>query len=290
MLAPRFISAVLIALGLTFTAVGDETNAPAQPAEADVDQLQALVDKVSQLEAGVTNDPARLECITDKLVKIKGLLDLAQSAAGRLPSLISEEDDRGIEIARAEISITHARAEKLATEAEACTSEPPPKPKKHRAQSQTNAPAPARPKPAVPSLKQSPRRSEKDCISQREMARLFAQAMELRFDTKKFADPDMDGLSKLAIEPLGGWHPDNCATLDDLCVAVARALNLKVESPTDPGSYWQALRDDGLPVDTLLPARVEGVDPPVLLEREVRAFFAAGYAVPLRSSQPLNPD
>ena len=290
MLGRRTIGALVIAVGFACAAHADETNAPPQEGESDLKELQALIEKVSQLEAAATNDTARLECITDKLVKIKGLLDLTEAAAGRLPALLSEEDDHGIEIARAEISIARARAEKLAAEAETCTSEPPPKPKKHRAPIAAATPAPAQPKSASALVKQPAARSAKDCIAQHELARLLTQAMDLRFDTKKSVDPDTEGLSKLTIEPLGGWHPDQCATLDDLCVVVARALNLKVDSPADPGSYLQALRDDGLPVDTLLPARVEGGDPPVLLEREVREFFAAGYAAPLPSSRPLNPD
>ena len=259
-------------------------------AQACVERLQELVDKISQLETTATNDVARLQCVTDRLVKLKGLLDVAQTTAVRLPQLISDEDEQVLEIDRAERIIALARAEKIAMEAEACTSEPPSKPKKRRVVSDILAVPPARQKSAVAMLKRSPPRNEVTCLLQRDLARMLAQAMELQFDVGKSPDGYAVGLTKLAIEPLGGWHPEKCATLDDLCVAIARALNLKIDSPADPASYLQALRDEGLGVDTLLPARIDAGDPPVLLEGEVRAFFAAGYAVPLTSSRPLNPD
>jgi hypothetical protein len=50
-------------------------------------------------------------------------------------------------------------------------------------------------------------------------------------------------LAKLAIEPLGGWHLGKCVTVDNVYVACARAMNLKVKDPEDPLSYGQALRD-----------------------------------------------
>ncbi len=291
MLARRTIPALLTAISVACAVHADETNTPLHEGNSDfkatqagIKRLNSLVERTSQLESVATNDTVRLECITGKAVKIKGLLDLTQTAAARLPLLISENDERDIEIELGQISIACARAEKLAAEAEVCASGPPAQPKNHPVTAETHAASSLMP------LKQSSPRSEKNCIAQRELARLLALAMELQFDAKNSVDAYVVELSKFAIEPLGGWRADKCATLDDLCVAAARALNVKVESPADPVSYLQALRDDGLPVDTLLPPRIEGADPPLLLESEVRAFFTAGYAAPLSSSRPLNPD
>jgi hypothetical protein len=57
---------------------------------------------------------------------------------------------------------------------------------------------------------------------------LLTQAMELGEDVVTTRQPPAEALAKLAIEPLGGWHTNDCTSLDDLCVAVARMLNLKV--------------------------------------------------------------
>jgi hypothetical protein len=133
-------------------------------------------------------------------------------------------------------------------------------------------------------------RNELTCLHQDRLAGMLIVAMELRVADSKSPNANSAALAKLAIEPLDGWQPNECATLDDLCVVVARALNLKVERPDDPVSYAQALRDEGLPVDTLLPARIADAPPPLLLESEARAFFVTGYAAPLPSSKRLLPD
>ena len=97
-------------------------------------------------------------------------------------------------------------------------------------------------------------------------------------------------LAKLAIEPLGGWHSGECVTVDDVYVACARAMKLKVKDPDDPLSYGQALRDEGLGVDTLLPERDPKLDPPFVVDSEVRAFLTSGYAAPLPGSKRVTPD
>jgi hypothetical protein len=122
------------------------------------------------------------------------------------------------------------------------------------------------------------------------MANMLVAVMDLRLDADKSPNANTVALTKLAIEPLDGWQPNECLTLDDFCVAVARALNLKVEKPDDPASYAQALRDEGLPVDTVLPARPPEGPSLLLLESEARAFFLAGYAAPLPTSRRLMPD
>jgi hypothetical protein len=97
-------------------------------------------------------------------------------------------------------------------------------------------------------------------------------------------------LANLGVQPLDGWVADDCVTSDDLCVVVARALNLKVEKPDNPYSYVQAVRNDGLPVDSVLPRRTKESIPVVLLESEVRLFLARGYVARMPSSHRFQPD
>jgi len=63
-----------------------------------------------------------------------------------------------------------------------------------------------------------------------------------------------------------------------------------VKDPQDPLSYGQALREEGLGVGTLLPERDPQLDPPYVLDSEVRAFLTTGYAAPLPSSRRVAPD
>ena len=100
----------------------------------------------------------------------------------------------------------------------------------------------------------------------------------------------MKTLAKLGVEPLGGWQPGKCTTADDVYVACARVMKLKVKDPQDPLSYAQALRDEGLGVDTLLPERDPKLDPPIVVDSEVREFLTTGYAAPLPSAKRVTPD
>jgi len=266
-------------------------------AAACIQLIQALIDRVTRLQEGASNQTARLDCITEKLIKIQGLLELTQTAAARLPQLENDEDTDQMENESAKVALACARAEKLALEAENCSAGPAVKPKKHHADNAAETAAAdtsaqtatqAAPLALAPVY---PERDEDTCIRQGQMAMLLGRAMDIGLDESRSADAYTSELGKLAIEPLAGWQPEKCVTLDDFCVVVARALNLKIESPDDPASYIQALRDDGLPVDSLLPPRGDVNNPaPVLLAPEVRNFFAHGYAAPLPTSHHLNPD
>ena len=102
---------------------------------------------------------------------------------------------------------------------------------------------------------------------------LLAQVMNLAVDGDCTAV-----LRERNIAPRAGWNAERCAVVDDLCVVAARALKLEVEDPDDPASYWEALREYGLPVDTVLPPRAPRVPSPVLLESEAREFLTRGLA------------
>jgi len=133
-------------------------------------------------------------------------------------------------------------------------------------------------------------RTAQTCLHHEQFAALLARVMDLELDPHATPEDCSKMLAKLAIEPLGGWRPGKCVTVDNVYVACARAMNLKVKDPENPLSYAQALRDEGLGVDTLLPERDPKLDPPFVLDSEVRAFLTSGYAAPLPSAKPIAPD
>ncbi len=133
-------------------------------------------------------------------------------------------------------------------------------------------------------------RTEQTCLHHEQFAFLLARAMNLKLDPHATPEDCSKMLANLAIEPLGGWHLGKCVTVDNVYVACARAMNLKVKTPEDPLSYGQALRDEGLGVDTLLPERDPKLDPPFVVDSEVRAFLTSGYAAPLPSAKRVSPD
>jgi hypothetical protein len=289
-------------------AAAEDTNAPAAEdtskagsvqASACIQLIQSLIEQVTRLQEGASNQTARMDCITEKLIKIQGLLELTQTAAARLPQLENDDDTDQIENESAKVALACARAEKLALEAENCSAGPGPKPRKHHADAAAAAAAADAAASAQTTTQATaivlapsfPVRDDDTCIHQSQMALLLGRAMDIGMDDSQSPEAYTAELGKLAIEPLGGWQPDKCATLDDFCVVVARALNLKIESPDDPASYIQALRDDGLPVDTMLPPRGDiNNPPPLLLEPEVCNVFAHGYAAPLPTAHHLDPD
>lgn len=302
------MTCALLALALfPVSSVRAETNAPRAAAAAEssgldlaksaacVERMRELQDALGQMEtaAVASNETARAECIRERHTKVIGLLELSQTAHDRLRGIAADDITEQDEAEFAKILLACGRAEKTAAEAGHCTNEAPRKPKKRREADRADNPAnpdASGKRDRLFRRRQPVERNERTCLRQEQLAALLATVMELGVDTGKSLDASSKELSKLAIEPLDGWQPNDCATLDDLCVAVARALNLKVEKPDDPVSYAQALRDEGLPVDTLLPARIPDGPPPLLLEPEVRAFFLTGYAAPLPTSRRLVPD
>jgi hypothetical protein len=303
----HFTCLLLAAIMVCCRPVAAQTNAP-PAAGADsaavldlkqsavcIERIKQLLQTVADLEADAlsSNQLARAECIRNRHAKIVGLLDLSNESQSLLRGPRSDEVTEMDEAAYSEILLACARAEKIAVEAEACSNVVSKRPKRHRDI------VPAEEKPIDNADRKDLRlirqrkpmvRNEQTCLHQDRLASLLIAAMELRVAGSKSPNANTAALAKLAIEPLDGWQPNECATLDDLCVVVARALNLKVEKPDDPVSYAQALRDEGLPVDTLLPARIPNAPPPLLLESETRTFFLTGYAAPLPSSKRLLPD
>jgi len=278
------------------TSTAASTNL-AKIARADVclEHMTELIARITAFEesARATNQIARAEFIHGRALKLNALHELVTGLREQFRQIQrGDADPETADIAAAELELACARADQVVREAEESPDDDTTKPARKRRASLTFDPAATPPAPA-PEPKRKPRRSsdhETNCLRQPDLALLLMQAIELSDEADLSAEKSVAELTKLAIEPLGGWQAGKCATLDDLSVAVARALGLRVENPRDPVSYTQALRDFGLPVDTVLPARPPQGATPVLTADQVREFFLLGLAAPPSTARRLVPD
>ena len=239
-----------------------------------LDQLVELVDELGQ---SASNETTRANCIAEQLAKIKGLASIAHALAEAQTTHRTDGSPAAAQGNQTMLLSACARAEKLAQAAADC-----------RGTTNSTLPASVSNTPAAPAAPSRPSVGspveDASCLSQIKLASLIAQVLDVEINLAH--ESVLQRMTKLGIEPLGGWHAEWCVTLGDFCVVVARVLDLKVTTQDDPNSYIDAVRNDGLPVDALLARR------PVDLLREpaVRAFLGRGYAAPFASSQPRQPD
>lgn len=275
----------------------NDIAAATKDADARVLRLQEIRDEAVKLEeAAPAGQLEFVDCIHSRVLKIKGLLQLTLSAQKSIHKLIRTDTTETLDGYTTNVTLCCERAEKLLLEAESCatsvavkttpTNEPP--------VSMTNVASPdiqIVPRAAVtPPARRPVVRTRETCLHHDQFAVMLGKAMDLKMTDKVTPDDYMKALKRLAVEPLHGWQPGQCVTVDDVYVACARAMGLKVKAPQDPLSYGHALRDEGLGVDTLLPERDPQLDPPYVLESEVRALLTTGYAAPLPSSRRVAPD
>lgn len=246
-----------------------------------VQRLETVSGDVERFRAILTNEPGRGECVQEIAAKLRVLMDLGRQSAEALERLGPAKDDEAIEAEKEKLLAMVARADQLAEAARNCTGTTTAgRPPKRKPQTTPIINTPLVPAMKIPVLPVVPRpswpvRTAAEGIRQSEAAGMLAQMLGVA------TEKAVAVLGGRQIEPLGGWQPAESLTVDDFCVAVARALALKVEEAEEPASYAQALRDAGLPVDQFLPPRTVGV-PVYLLAREVRAFLAAGRMAPLQ--------
>jgi len=268
-----------------------------QEARACTERLRQIYGEAAKLEEITPiEQPELLDCIHSRMVKIKGLVEMADTADLEIRKAFKGNDAETVERDADNIELSCTRAEKLFLEAQGCSTSAPPKttpPKTTASVADTNASAaikitPRATGPAPP--RRHVERNQQTCLRQEQFAVLLARAMELKLVEPATSDDCVKALTKMVVEPLGGWQPGKCTTVDDVYVACVRAMKLNVKDPQDPLSCAEALREEGLGVDTLLPERDPKLDPPYVLDSEVRAFLATGYAAPLPSSRRVAPD
>ncbi len=274
----------------------NDIAAAVKDADACVLRLQAIRDEAVKLEEAAPPDQvAFVDCIHSRVLKIKGLLELTLGAQKNLHKAVKSDEAAAADGYAGSVKLCCGRAEKLLLEAESCATSVTLKttPTNEAPTGVTNSSVDIKitPRPAgLPPVRRTVVRTRETCLHQEQFAVMLGRAMDLKMTDQATPDDYMKRLAKLAVEPLHGWQLGTCATVDDVYVACARAMNLKVKDPQDPLSYGQALRDEGLGVDTLLPERDPQLDPPYVLDSEVRALLTTGYVAPLPSSRRVAPD
>jgi hypothetical protein len=285
------------------------TNDPAalvRDTVACMQHLHEIFDQAAKLEENTATDQVALvDCIHSRVLKIKGLFEMTEAAQPVMQKAFKGEDTDAVAEYAGNAKMSCARAEKLLLEAQGCSTSPalkilllkPASPLSTSISTNTStnvtvtASIKITPRMAEASVPIHPvERTRQTCLRQQDFAVMLARAMVLKLDEKATPDDCVKALAKLAVEPLNGWQPGKCTTVDDVYVGCARAMNLKVKDPQDPLSYAQALREEGIGVDTLLPERDPQLDPPLVVDSEVRALLSTGYAAPLPSARRVAPD
>ena len=294
----------VIALAMVFgdrLAAQSPTNdvaAVVREADTCVRRLQVIHGEAVKLgDIAPKEQTALIDCIRSRELKIKGLLELTESVRKDIQKALKADETEAIKGFASDVMTSCARAEKLLFEAEGCATSVALKaaPTNAVSEATTNASGLVKikitPRARGPSAARRPVvRTDQTCLRHEQFAAMLAGAMDLKLVAPATPDEVIRALTRLAVEPLRGWQLGRCVTVDDVYVACARAMNLKVKDPQDPLSYGQALRDEGLGVDALLPERDLHLDPPYVLDSEVRAFLATGYAAPLPSAKRVTPD
>jgi len=247
------------------------TASPREEAADCVARLTAIHAELADIEraARQTNDVTRADCIKKHLTSLTGLIELSRQAQSWLEASVEMEDPDAVAAERDKLEAVCQRGERLRQLAVSCVSIVAARPRR------------TTPAPVSRSTWQQPRRATtrnpEACLRQSDLACLLAQALNL-----SGAADCIQALRERNVEPLGGWDGQQCATVDVFCVALGRALELEVENPADPGQYWQALAEFGLPVDQVLPPRPETGSSVILLDREAREFLSRGLGAPVR--------
>lgn len=282
---------------LTLAAAFAQTNRPAPAvdivkADECVTRLDELVDKVEQIDRRMEDgrQNSATECVRVRLAKIRAVREMALTARRWLTDAATGKHDNAALAADeyARITLACERAAQLVTEAEQCAAR--------------NAPAPDAPpkiktpvvrpssltirREAAPVSRRTTERTRQTCLRQSALACLAASAMNHTAAAEKGGSACTDALTASGITPLEGWDADRCATVDDLCVVLARVMQVNVPKSIDPADYWQALRDQGVAVDAILPERIPKEPSPLLLEDEARALLSTGFAPPLTPRRP----
>lgn len=292
------VLAVALGNGLVIAALStNEAAGIAKDADAHVARIQAIREEAAKLEeTAPTNAVDLVDCIHSRVLRIEGLLDLTLSAQKSIRQGIKSDEAGGVDGYANTVTLCWTRAEKLLVEAKDCaTSMTVTAAPVHEATaSNTNSAAAdikITPRPAgLPTAHRHVVRTEETCLRQEQFAVMLGKAMAVKMTDKIASEDYIKALTRLAVEPLHGWQSGKCVTVDDVYVACARAMKLNVKDPKDPLSYGEALREEGLGVDTLLPERDPQLDPPYVLDSEVRALLTTGYAAPLPSSKRVDPD
>lgn len=280
-------------LVVAMTARGEDVDWTERIASADqcLEHVRQLAQQINVLavSARQSNQVARARCLQSGGDRLNGLLEIIGDARERLTSYREQEDIELIEVELTNIAAACQRAEVVAVQAGDCraASLAPPQPASRNARREEIQAQPR----MIPAWFGKPPvvlRTKANCLSQGRGAWLLARAMGL---VEELTTPEaaQQLLEQRQIGPSDGWQPEACLSLDTFARVVTQALRLKVRAPDGPAAYLGALREYGLPVDTLLPESNGSPGGPWLLEAEVIEFLSQGLAAPPPNAQSVMP-
>jgi hypothetical protein len=298
MKTPNFLRVILLLVLTAPLVFGASTNTPppsigtiepkVKAAEACVERIKTLIANLATLQASLTNQAPRNECVAKRLSNAKALYELVHGIPTELTQFAQDDSNEDAAEERFQrVVLALSRVESLVTEANDCLSLPLPRVKQPHPRPRVTLPElfvaskspnsiESAPIPNVLPTRPYVVRDKTQSLKQGTLAILLAQAMGL--GDAETAPAAISALVKLGIEPQNEWQPESSVNLNHFSVIVAQALRLDVDPSSSPHLFYNALREQGLPIDLLLPGYSGKGDAPWLLESEVRRFFAIGLA------------
>lgn len=240
-----------------------------QQADASVDRILEMREQLREefAQAVSNKQQNRADCLKRSELALDSLVELSRHARNRLALHLEEQAELDAEEQLDRIQAAVARAEQHLRQAARCGEESSLTPPRRR--TTTREPGLLSPPSTAPA---TPWRrlligGRIPCLNHEGLACLVVRALALPGD-----GDCVQRLQQRNVAPLRGWDPPACATADDVCVVLVRALGVVVQHPDDPEEYRAALRQYGLLIETKLPPGNTTVSEP-----EVRELLATGF-------------
>lgn len=240
-----------------------------QQADASVDRILEMREQLREefAQAVATKQQNRADCLKRIELALDSLVGLTKNARNWLALYLEEQAEREAMEQLDRIEAAVARAEQYLRQTAQC------------GEDSAGIPPRGRVAPRAPGLMPPPSSGSASpwrrlliggripCLDHEGLACLVARALALLGD-----GGCVQGLQHRNVAPLTGWDPPACATADDVCVVLVRALGLVVHHPDDPEAYRAALRQYGLLIEAKLPPGNA-----IVSEPEVRELLATGF-------------
>jgi hypothetical protein len=199
--------------------------------DACVQRLQEIRDEVVKLEeAAPPNQVELVDCIHSRVLKIKGLVELALGAQHSIYRAVKTDEPETVDSYATNAKLCCTIAEKLLLETRGCATSVTVKSAttNEALAAVTNSSVDIKITPraaGLPPIRRTVVRTRETCIHQEQFATLLGRAMDLKMTDKTAPEDYMKALARLAVEPLHGWQSGKCVTVDDVYVACSARVS-----------------------------------------------------------------